>query len=165
MSQTFNSGFAVTAARVAQRATRAPSYYAIVTLAVIWLGDSASDGMPAMYAIFAGSLPPGRMMIQMVGSFAEFERAMILERTSAGLAVARAEGRVGGRRKKLDTAKRREIAESVITGCKSGADMARLYNVCQRTVPRIIARGRGDVRVLLATTDVTSVTSARQRAA
>ena len=77
--------------------------------------------------------PAGRMMMQMVGSFAEFERAMIRERTSAGIAAARAEGRVGGRRKKLDAAKRREIAESVITGRKSGADMARLYNVSQPT--------------------------------
>jgi DNA invertase Pin-like site-specific DNA recombinase len=39
--------------------------------------------------------PAGRMMMQMVGSFAEFERAMIRERTSAGLAAARAKGRVG----------------------------------------------------------------------
>src|SRR6478735_11749829 len=62
----------------------------------------------------------GRMMMQMVGSFAEFERAMIRERTSAGLAQARAEGRIGGRRKKLDDTKRREIAESVISGRKSG---------------------------------------------
>ena len=46
--------------------------------------------------------PAGRMMMQMIGSFAEFERAMIRERTSAGIAAARAEGRVGGRRKKLD---------------------------------------------------------------
>ncbi len=83
--------------------------------------------------------PAGRMMMQMVGSFAEFERAMIRERTSAGLAVARAEGRVGGRRKKLDLAKRREIAESVINGRKSGADMARLYNISQPTVSRIVA--------------------------
>ena len=50
----------------------------------------------------------GRMMIQMVGSFAEFERAMIRERTTTGLAQARAEGRIGGRRKKLDPKKRRE---------------------------------------------------------
>lgn len=85
--------------------------------------------------------PSGRMM-QIVGSFAEFERAMIRERTSAGLAVARAEGRVGGRRKKLDAAKRREIAESVITGRKSGADMARLYNVSQPTASRIVAQHR-----------------------
>ena len=86
--------------------------------------------------------PAGRMMMQMVGSFAEFERAMIRERTSAGLAAARAEGRIGGRRKKLDPAKRREIAESVITGRKSGAEMARLYNVSQPTVSRIVAAYR-----------------------
>jgi hypothetical protein len=50
---------------------------------------------------------------------AEFERAMIRERTSAGLAAARAEGRVGGRREKLDPGKRKEIAESVISGHKN----------------------------------------------
>ena len=86
--------------------------------------------------------PAGRMMMQMVGSFAKFERAMIRERTSAGIAVARAEGRIGGRRKKLDATKRREIAESVITGRKSGADMARLYNISQPTVSRIVAQHR-----------------------
>jgi DNA invertase Pin-like site-specific DNA recombinase len=67
--------------------------------------------------------------MHMVGAFAEFERAMIRERTSAGLAAARAEGRIGGRRKKLDASKRREIAESVVSGRKSGAEMARLYIV------------------------------------
>src|SRR5450432_3281885 len=49
--------------------------------------------------------PAGRMMMQMVGAFAEFERAMIRERTSAGIAAARADGRIGGRRKKLDPGK------------------------------------------------------------
>jgi DNA invertase Pin-like site-specific DNA recombinase len=86
--------------------------------------------------------PAGRMMMQMVGAFAEFERAMIRERTSAGLAAARAEGRIGGRRRKLDVSKRREIAESVITGRRSGADMARLYGVSQPTVSRIVAEAR-----------------------
>lgn len=88
--------------------------------------------------------PAGRMMMQMVAAFAEFERAMIRERTSAGLAVARAQGRVGGRRKKLDGAKRREIAESVLSGRKSGAEMARLYNISQPTVSRIVAQHRMD---------------------
>ena len=86
--------------------------------------------------------PAGRMMMQMIGSFAEFERAMIRERTSAGIAAARAEGRVGGRRKKLDAAKRREIAESVIIGGKSGAEMVRLYNISQPTVSRIVTQHR-----------------------
>ena len=62
--------------------------------------------------------PAGRMMMQMVASFAEFEHAMVRERTSAGLAAARAEGRIGGRRKRLDATQRRAIAESVITGRK-----------------------------------------------
>jgi DNA invertase Pin-like site-specific DNA recombinase len=86
--------------------------------------------------------PAGRMMMQMVGSFADSERAMIRERTSAGLAVARADGRIGDRLKKLDVAKRREIAESVIFGRKSGAAMARLCNVSQPTVLRIVAQHR-----------------------
>jgi hypothetical protein len=58
------------------------------------------------------------------------------------LAAARAEGRIGGRRKKLDASKRREIAESVVSGRKSGAEMARLYNVSQPRVSRIVARHR-----------------------
>ena len=40
----------------------------------------------------------GRMMMQMVGAFAEFERAMLRERTQAGVDAARQQGRVGGRR-------------------------------------------------------------------
>jgi DNA invertase Pin-like site-specific DNA recombinase len=43
----------------------------------------------------------GRMMMQMVGAFSEFERAMLRERTRAGLEAARREGRIGGRRPKL----------------------------------------------------------------
>src|ERR1700693_1249967 len=45
--------------------------------------------------------PAGRMMMQMVGAFAEFARAMLKQRTKAGLDAARKEGRIGGRRPKL----------------------------------------------------------------
>jgi DNA invertase Pin-like site-specific DNA recombinase len=105
------------------------------------IGD-AGAGFRSITEAIDTTTPAGRMMMQMIGSFAEFERAMIRERTSAGIAAARAEGRVGGRRKKLDAAKRREIAESVITGRKSGAEMARLYNISQPTVSRIVAQHR-----------------------
>src|SRR5499425_1808774 len=37
----------------------------------------------------------GKMLMQVLGSFAEFEREMIRERTKLGLARARLEGRVG----------------------------------------------------------------------
>jgi DNA invertase Pin-like site-specific DNA recombinase len=43
------------------------------------------------------STPSGRAMYQMMGVFAEFERAMIRERVLAGLARAREEGTVLGR--------------------------------------------------------------------
>ena len=43
----------------------------------------------------------GRLILQIFGAFAEFERSLIQERTKAGLAAARARGRKGGRRKKL----------------------------------------------------------------
>jgi DNA invertase Pin-like site-specific DNA recombinase len=42
--------------------------------------------------------PSGRAMFQMLGVFAEFERAMIRERVMTGLARARAEGKQLGRR-------------------------------------------------------------------
>jgi DNA invertase Pin-like site-specific DNA recombinase len=104
--------------------------------------SDAGAGFRSITEAIDTTTPAGRMMMQMIGSFAEFERAMIRERTSAGIAAARAEGRLGGRRKKLDAAKRLEIAESVITGRKSGAEMARLYNISQPTVSRIVAQHR-----------------------
>lgn len=42
----------------------------------------------------------GRLMFSVLGAFAEFERDIIRERTLAGLAVARAAGRIGGRPRK-----------------------------------------------------------------
>ena len=45
-------------------------------------------------------------------------------------------------RKKLDAAKRLEIAKSFSTGRKSGAEMARLCNISQPTVSRIVAQHR-----------------------
>jgi DNA invertase Pin-like site-specific DNA recombinase len=102
----------------------------------------ADAGFRSLTESIDTTTPAGRMMMQMIGSFAEFERAMIRERTSAGLALARAEGRVGGRRRKLTERQRGEIAESVLSGRKSAAEMARLYKVSQPTVSRIIAESR-----------------------
>lgn len=40
--------------------------------------------------------PTGKLMFSVLACFAEFERDIIVERTMAGLAAARARGRVGG---------------------------------------------------------------------
>jgi DNA invertase Pin-like site-specific DNA recombinase len=72
--------------------------------------------------------PAGRMLMQMVGSFAEFERAMIRERTQAGLDAARAQGRIGGRRPTLSPHQQ--------------AEAARLFRVHPATVSRLLAQQR-----------------------
>lgn len=104
--------------------------------------DAAGAGFRSVTENIDTTTAPGRMMMQMVGSFAEFEREMIRERTYAGIIAARAEGRIGGRRRKLNPAKRREIAQSVVSGRKSAADMARLYDISQPTVSRIVSEYR-----------------------
>lgn len=107
--------------------------------------DDAGAGFQSLTERIDTTTAAGRMLMQMVGSFAEFERAMIRERTSAGLAQARAEGRIGGRRRKLKEPQRAEIADSVLSGRKSAAEMARLYGVSQPTVSRIVAEHRQKV--------------------
>jgi DNA invertase Pin-like site-specific DNA recombinase len=64
------------------------------------LGDSGA-GFRSLTEAIDTTTPAGRMMMQMVGAFAEFEGAMLRERTKAGLDSARREGRIGGRRPKL----------------------------------------------------------------
>jgi DNA invertase Pin-like site-specific DNA recombinase len=58
--------------------------------------DAARAGFRSVTENIDTTTAPGRMMMQMVGSFAEFEREMIRERTYAGIVAARAEGRIGG---------------------------------------------------------------------
>lgn len=65
----------------------------------------------------------GRLVFQIFGALAEFERNLIRERTQAGLDAARARGRKGGRPKVLD-AKQTELAN-------------RLYNEKQHTIKEI----------------------------
>jgi DNA invertase Pin-like site-specific DNA recombinase len=84
--------------------------------------------------------PAGRMMMQMVGAFAEFERAMLRERTKAGLETARQEGRIGGRRAKLSLQQQAEIRKMVTKGDKTAADAARLFKIHPATVSRLLAR-------------------------
>ena len=82
--------------------------------------------------------PAGRLMMQMVASFAEFERAMLKERTQAGLDSARKDGRVGGRRPKLKPQQQAEILQLVRKGKKTAADAARLFGVHRATVSRLL---------------------------
>lgn len=75
-------------------------------------------------------------------SFAEFERAMLRERTRSGLIAASKEGRLGGRRPKLSPRQQHEVMALINSGKSTAADAARLFNVHPSTVGRLVARRR-----------------------
>jgi DNA invertase Pin-like site-specific DNA recombinase len=103
------------------------------------LGDSGA-GFPSLTEAVDTTTAAGRMMMQMVGAFAEFERAMLKERTKAGLDAAREEGRIGGRRPKLSDRQRSEIRKMIAKGDRTAADAARLFKVHPATVSRLLAQ-------------------------
>jgi len=57
----------------------------------------------------------GKLMLNVLGSVAQFEREMMLERQREGIAKAKAEGRYNGRPKKYDA---KEVKKLIATGAK-----------------------------------------------
>ena len=82
----------------------------------------------------------GRMMLQMLGAFAEFERSMIRERTRLGLLAARERGRIGGRSPKLTAHQRLEAIRMINSGDKTASEVARLFRVHRSSISRLISR-------------------------
>lgn len=84
----------------------------------------------------------GRLVFHLFGAMAEFERGLIRERTQAGLAAARARGRVGGRPPALDpedlVAARALLADPAI----SVNEIARRLGVSPATLYRHLPGGR-----------------------
>ena len=102
--------------------------------------QEAKAGFRSLTEAIDTTTPAGRMMMQMIGSFAEFERAMLRERTKAGLESARKQGRIGGRPPKLLPQQQAEIVRLVSKGKKTAADAARLFNVHPATISRLLAQ-------------------------
>jgi DNA invertase Pin-like site-specific DNA recombinase len=109
--------------------------------------QEAKAGFRSLTEAIDTTTPAGRMMMQMIGSFAEFERAMLRERTRAALESARVECRIGGRRPKLLPQQQTEVLKMVRQGKKTAADAARLFNVHPATIGRLLARAGGDAAV------------------
>ena len=70
----------------------------------------------------------GRMLFQILGAIAEFEYALMSERTRDGLAAARARDRTGGQKAKL-TPRQAKLAQDMYE--ELCADGRRAYTVAQ----------------------------------
>ncbi|EMD9439222.1 recombinase family protein [Burkholderia cepacia] len=78
----------------------------------------------------------GRMTMQVLNAVAEFERDLLIERTQAGIARARAEGKSMGRPCALSKSQQDEVRQQLSEGA-SVASLARRYSTSRQTIMRI----------------------------
>jgi DNA invertase Pin-like site-specific DNA recombinase len=85
--------------------------------------------------------PTGKLMLNVLGGVAEFEREMMLERQREGIAKAKAAGKYKGR-KPTARAKTGEVIALQAQGI-SLSEIARRLSIGKGSVHRIVARSRG----------------------
>jgi DNA invertase Pin-like site-specific DNA recombinase len=78
----------------------------------------------------------GRLFFSIMGALAEFERDLIRERTHAGLAAARARGRVGGRPSVMNAKKIDKARKLYGSRQHSVAEIGEMLNVSVATIYR-----------------------------
>ncbi|AVA32819.1 recombinase family protein [Cupriavidus metallidurans] len=84
--------------------------------------------------------PAGRMIFQIVGAFAEFERELIRERTRVGMAAAARRGVRMGRPTALDEEQEAEAMRLWFSGNHTKSALARRYGTHISSIKRAIKR-------------------------
>ncbi|MEK4567036.1 recombinase family protein [Alkalihalobacillus sp. FSL R5-0424] len=79
----------------------------------------------------------GQLMFHLFAAFAEFERNLILERSTAGREAARTRGRLGGRPEKF-TEKDIEMLKTLANNGTPIKDIAKMWNISRTTVYRYL---------------------------
>ncbi len=87
--------------------------------------------------------PMGKMFFNILATFAEFESDLIRMRTREGMAVARAKGKLRGKKPKLSDRQSRELRRMYDTGEYSVSDLAEVFSVSRPTVYRTLQRQQG----------------------
>jgi len=83
--------------------------------------------------------PAGKMTMQVINAVAEFERDLLIERTHAGIARAKAEGKTFGRPSALSAAQQEEAAKLTKAGTPI-AQIAKQFNTSRQTIMRYRSR-------------------------
>ncbi|RFA07945.1 invertase [Subtercola boreus] len=84
----------------------------------------------------------GRAMITVIAAFAQLERDTLIERTKAGLAVARESGRTGGRPLAMDEKKLKLAQKLYDSGDHTKAEIAQIIGVGVATIYRHLGPAR-----------------------
>ncbi len=103
--------------------------------------ERGGRGFKSLVENIDSTTPGGKLIFHIFASLAEFERALIRERTLAGLAAARARGRVGGRPKNTDTRKQTMAMSLLADPANSVTDVCRLLKVSRSTAYRLARAG------------------------
>lgn len=84
--------------------------------------------------------PMGKMFFNVLATFAEFESDLIRLRTREGLAIARAKGKLRGKKPKLSDLQAKELRRMHDSGNYSIVDLAEVFSVSRPTVYRTLKR-------------------------
>ncbi len=82
----------------------------------------------------------GKLIFHVFGALAEFEHSLIRERTKAGLAAARARGRMGGRKPKLSKADVKKAAAMLRDPTVTKAEVAEHFGTTRMTLNQALKR-------------------------
>jgi DNA invertase Pin-like site-specific DNA recombinase len=100
--------------------------------------DSRHIGFKSLTENIDTTTSGGKLIFHIFGALAEFERNLILERTTAGLTAARARGKTGGRPKAL-TERQLAIAASLYSDKKTPVpEICRTLNISKSTFYRYV---------------------------
>lgn len=82
--------------------------------------------------------PMGKMFFNIVATFAEFEADLLKLRTREGMAIAKAKGKMRGKKPKLSEKQQKELRKMHKTGEHSISDLAEIFSVSRATVYRTL---------------------------
>ena len=98
--------------------------------------DEREVGLVSISESIDTSTPGGRLVFHVFAALAQFERELIVERTEAGLAAARARGRVGGRPRALTDRRLKIAAEMYESKQYTVSAIAEALGVSRATIYR-----------------------------
>ena len=91
-------------------------------------------------SIYDPTDPVGKLLFNVLALVAEFEADLIRSRTREGMAIARAKGRLRGKKPKLSPAQEAHLVALHNAGDHTSAEIAELFGVARSTVYRAVSR-------------------------